>query len=114
MSRPWIAVVETAAYLGRAAKVLSEMERVGVVQMIARDPTCGELMQGTGGVRKVRFAAGGRGKSGGVRVVYYFQSETMPVYLLTVFAKNEKANLTAAERNALARLVGDLKRAHRR
>ena len=71
-------------------------------------------MEGTGGVRKVRFAIGGRGKSGGVRVVYYFHSEAMPVYLLTLFAKNEKANLTKAERNALARLVTDLKGTHGR
>ena len=54
------------------------------------------------------------GKERGVRVVYYFQSERMPVYLLTVFAKNEKSNLTKAERNALARLVVELKRAQRR
>ena len=62
----------------------------------------------------MRFAVGGRGKSGGVRVVYYFHSEAIPVYLLTLFAKNEKANLTKAERNALARLVNELKRAHGR
>src|SRR5262245_44930631 len=60
------------------------------------------LMEGTGGVRKVRFVVGGRGKSGGVRVVYYFHNEAMPVYLLTVFAKNEKANLSA-ERACAAR-----------
>jgi hypothetical protein len=71
-------------------------------------------IEGTGGIRKVRFAGGDRGKSGGVRIVYYFHSESMPVYLLTVFAKNEKASLTDAERNALARLVIELKRAHGR
>jgi hypothetical protein len=49
-----------------------------------------------------------------VRVVYFFHNETMPIYLLTLFAKNEKANLTKAERNALARLVAELKRAHGR
>jgi len=91
-----------------------EAEQQAVVQMIAQDPACGDLMEGTGGVRKVRVAVGGRGKSGGVRVVYYFHSEAMPVYLLTLFAKNEKANLTKAERNALARLVTELKRAHGR
>ena len=82
--------------------------------MVAQEPTCGVLIEGTGGVRKVRFAVGSRGKSGGVRIVYYFHSEAMPVYLLTLFAKNEKANLTKAERNALARLVTALKRAHGR
>ena len=102
------------AYLARAEKALSELERQAIVQMIARDPTCGVVMEGTGGVRKIRFAIGGRGKSGGARVIYYFHSDVMPVYVLTVFAKNEKANLTPAERNALARLVATLKRAHGR
>ncbi len=114
MARAWITVFETAAYLARAAKHLSEAEQHAVVQMVARDPTCGSLMEATGGVRKVRFAVGGRVKSGGVRVVYYFHSEAMPLYLLTLFAKNEKANLTRVERNTLARFVADLKAAHRR
>jgi hypothetical protein len=107
-------VFETAAYLGRAQKSLTEAEQEAVVQMVAQDPTCGVLMEGMGGVRKARFAVGHRGKSGGARVVYYFHSEAMPVYLLTLFEKNEKASLTKAERNALARLVDELKRAHGR
>ena len=56
-------------------------------------------------MRKLRWARDGRGKSGGVRVIYYFHSEAMPLYLLTMFAKNERANLSKAERNALAGLV---------
>ena len=62
-------------------------------------------MRGTGGVRKLRWGKGGRGKSGGVRVIYYFHDELLPLYLLTLFAKNEQANLTARERNTLATLV---------
>ena len=53
----------------------------------------------------MRWQRGGRGKSGGVRVVYYFHSERMPLYLLTVFAKNERVDLSQAERNELAKLV---------
>ena len=59
-------------------------------------------------MRKLRWARDGRGKSGGVRVIYYYHSEAMPLYLLTMFAKNERANLSKAERNALAGLVGVL------
>ena len=62
-------------------------------------------MEGTGGVRKLRWGRGGQGKSGGVRVIYYFHDENMPLYLLTLFAKGDKANLTKAERNELAELV---------
>jgi hypothetical protein len=82
--------------------------------MIARDPTCGVLIEGTGGVRKVRFALGGRGKSGGARVVYFFNNETIPAFLLNIFAKNEKQNMSKAELNALARIVELIKRGYRR
>jgi len=107
-------VFETASYIARATKLLSEDEQRAVVELVAREPASGVLIEGTGGIRKLRFAVGGRGKSGGVRVVYYFHSEAMPLYLLTLFAKNEKANLSKAERNALAELVTMLKRAHGR
>jgi hypothetical protein len=84
------------------------------VEMIARDPTFGVLIEGTGGVRKVRFAFGGRGKSGGARVVYFFHNETIPAFLLNIFAKNEKQNMSKAELNALARIVELIKRGYRR
>jgi hypothetical protein len=114
VARPWIAVFETAPYLARAAKLLSEAEQEAVVEMIARDPRCGVLIEGTGGVRKVRFGFGGRGKSGGSRVLYFFHNETMPTFLLGIFAKNEKENISKAELNALARIVEAIKRGYRR
>lgn len=65
-------------------------------------------MEGTGGVRKLRWRRGWQGKTGGVRVIYYFHDDLMPLYLLTLFAKGDKANLTKAERNELADLIGAL------
>jgi hypothetical protein len=62
-------------------------------------------MEGTGGVRKLRWGRGAQGKSGGVRVIYYVHSDSMPLYLLTIFAKNERANISKAERHELAELV---------
>lgn len=62
-------------------------------------------MEGTGGIRKLRWGRGNRGKSGGVRVIYYYHDERIPLYLLTLFGKNERANLNKAERNDLAKLV---------
>ena len=62
-------------------------------------------------MRKLRWRRGGRGKSGGVRVIYYFHSEAMPLYLLTLFGKHERANLSNAERNELSKLVQVLVRA---
>ncbi|MCI0653125.1 MAG: type II toxin-antitoxin system RelE/ParE family toxin [Methylococcaceae bacterium] len=62
-------------------------------------------MQGTGGIRKFRWSRQSTGKSGGVRVIYYCHNKQMPLYLLTVFGKGEKANLNKTERNELAKLV---------
>lgn len=100
-----LTVAELPEYLRTAAKLLSDAERRAIVDYIAEHPKAGDLIEGTGGVRKLRWARGGRGKSGGVRVIYYFHSDAMPLYLLTMFAKNERANLSHAERNELAWLV---------
>lgn len=100
-----ITVAETPGYIRLAEKLLSEDERRDLISYLAEHPRAGDLIEGTGGVRKLRWGRGGRGKSGGVRVVYYVHSEAMPLYLLTLFAKNERANLSKAERNELADLV---------
>jgi hypothetical protein len=99
-------IAETPEYIRRAENLLLEDERRDVLHYLAEHPKSGDLMEGTGGVRKLRWSRGGRGKSGGVRVIYYFHSEALPLYLLTLFAKNERANLSKAERNELADLVG--------
>lgn len=99
-------LAETPEYIRRAEKLLSDDERKDVLNYLAEHPKAGDLMEGTGGVRKLRWSRGSHGKSGGVRVIYYFHSESIPLYLLTLFAKNERANLTKAERNELAELVG--------
>ena len=101
-----LTVAEVPEYIRRSEKLLSDGERRDVVNYLAAHPKAGDLMEGTGGVRKLRWGRGGQGKSGGVRVIYYFHSEAMPLYLLTLFAKNERANLSKAERNELADLVG--------
>ena len=101
-------VVETPAYLRHAEAIFTAQEREAIVTTVASDPECGELMQGTGGVRKVRVGRGGRGKSGGGRVVYIHQDTDHPIFLLAAFAKNEKANLSKAERNEMAKFVKTL------
>ncbi|MDQ7004860.1 MAG: type II toxin-antitoxin system RelE/ParE family toxin [Ghiorsea sp.] len=62
-------------------------------------------MQGTGGIRKLRWSGQGKGKSGGVRIIYYFHNELMPIFLLTLFGKGERANLSKSERNDLAKFT---------
>lgn len=87
---------------------MSEDERSAIIRMIASNPMAGDLMPGTGGARKVRFAARGKGKSGGYRVITYYAAEDVPVFLLDVYAKGEKVNLTQAERNELRDILGTL------
>ena len=83
-----------------------------VVNLVAENPEAGVPLGG--GVRKVRIACPGRGKSGGARVVFLFAGEELPVFLLTVFAKNEKANLTVREKTALIAAAKELVADYRR
>ncbi|MCH8553426.1 MAG: type II toxin-antitoxin system RelE/ParE family toxin [Natronospirillum sp.] len=71
----------------------------------ALHPQSGEIMQGTGGIRKLRWSAQGKGKSGGARVIYYYHNGSVPLFLLTVFGKGEKANISKPERNQLSKLT---------
>jgi hypothetical protein len=107
-------VVETVPYLADAERLFSAVERVTIVDTVSADPRCGVVIPGTGGVRKLRVAASGRGKRGGARIIYLFGGDDMPVFLLAGFAKNEKSDLTQAERNNLAKMVAELVRSYRR
>lgn len=98
-------ITELPEYIKRAQELLSESERKSVIDYLAEYPKAGDLMEGTGGIRKLRWGRGSRGKSGGVRVIYYYHDERIPLYLLTLFGKNEQANLSKADRNFLAQLV---------
>jgi len=101
------AVVETNEYLRRARQCgISEEEREEIVDFIAENPLAGVEISGTGGARKVRFARPGKGKSGGYRVISFFSGPDIPVFLLTVFAKNDKANISQGEKNALRKALG--------
>jgi hypothetical protein len=104
----YVTLVELAEYIRDADRLLDVESQDDLKDFLSRNPQAGQIMQGTGGVRKLRWARRGRGKSGRVRVIYYFYNETMPLFLLNMFAKNEKANLSKAERNKMAKLVSIL------
>jgi len=98
-------VVETPGFIRDAGSVLTDEERSNLIAFLAANPVAGDIMAETGGARKLRWKAEGRGKRGGVRVIYYFHHESLPLFLLNVFAKNERTNLTRAERNAVKALL---------
>ncbi|MBN1959698.1 MAG: type II toxin-antitoxin system RelE/ParE family toxin [Deltaproteobacteria bacterium] len=104
MEKVWITIVETKPFMRKGKSLLSEDEVDAIKNLIATNPECGEIIEGTGGIRKVRIGLTGRGKRGGARVIYYFYNIHFPVFLFDVFAKNEKDNLPKAERNDLAKL----------
>lgn len=85
-----------------AAAIAQAEELIGY---LAANPTAGELIAGTGGIRKLRWRMEGRGKSGGARIIHFIRNEELPLFLLTAFAKNERADLSQAERNGFRRLT---------
>ena len=103
-------IVELPEFQKRASNLFTDEEKLSIINYLARHPMAGDILQGTGGIRKLRWSAQGRGKSGGARVVYFYHNGTMPLFLLTVFGKGEKANLSKAERNDLARLTDLLRK----
>ncbi len=76
---------------------------------IAADPEAHPVVAGTNGVRKARWSRPGMGKRGGVRLIYYFWMESSAVVLITIYAKNEKENLTDADKKEIRRAIKSLR-----
>lgn len=102
-------VIQTADF-ARAAKEagLSEDEVFDIESQLSENPKLGDLIVGTGGARKWRIPAKGKGKRGGARVVSFFAAEDVPVFLLDVFSKGDQINLSQSERNELKTILGEL------
>jgi hypothetical protein len=110
-----IVVVETVPFLASAARLgINEKDRAALILYLATNPQAGVVMPETGGVRKLRWALPGRGKSGGARVIYYYHNESIPLYALNIFAKNQKANLSAAEKKSAHKTVAAIIAEHTR
>lgn len=105
-----ITVIETSQFIKKAKQIMTQKEKDDLIDMVARNPIAGEVIPKTGGVRKMRLARKGQGKSGSFRTIYYYYDNKNPVFLFTVFGKNEKANLTDAEKNALYKIVQQIKK----
>lgn len=99
-------VVELPEFQRRAKAVMSDGEREAAIVWIAENPEAGTSLGG--GLRKVRISREGQGKRGGFRTIYVFGGRHMPIFLVTVFAKNDKANLTAKEQAALVELSREI------
>lgn len=109
-NRP-VTVAETSVFQRRAGQLLSEDEHDALITHLAENPLAGAVMPGIGGVRKVRFATGGRGKSGSTRVIYYYFDADMPLYALLIYGKGDQANLTPDQKRAVTAMAAQAKAA---
>ena len=103
-------IVETESFLTSASKLWSENERDAFKLYIGLNVLEGDLVPGTGGLRKVRWSRAGTGKRGGVRVIYYYYDGNAPLYLLFAYPKGVKDDLTAGEKEAFRAVVEVLKK----
>jgi len=101
--------IETPIFTRQVLEVLTDGQYALLQGSLVARPDSGLLIRGSSGIRKLRWALPGRGKSGGVRVIYFWRVTASQILMLTMYAKNEQANLTAAQVKQLAKLVEALK-----
>ena len=106
-----ITVAETQMFARSAAKIWSEAELADLVDYVAHNPEAGDVIQGTGGVRKLRWGKAGSGKRGGARVIYFYYHSGCPLYLLLAYAKAQATDLTPDEKKAVAGFAAIIKTA---
>ena len=98
-------VIETPGFLKEAAQYgVDEEDRTKLVILLANHPDAGQLIVGTGGFRKLRLAGRGKGKSGGYRVITFFTGPNIPVFLITIYSKGDRADLSQSQRRTLLQM----------
>lgn len=96
--------IETSVFTRQVQDLLSDEDYAEFQSELAANPLAGAVIEGTGGLRKVRVAAKGKGKSGGARVIYYYMDKASQIRLLLMYAKGRKDSLSADEKHTLRRL----------
>ena len=100
--------IETPTFTRLLAALLTDDEYAGLQNVLVDNPERGDIIKGGGGIRKLRYALSGRGKSGGVRVIYYWIREDQQVYMLLIYPKSKKDDLTDRETALLREFVKEL------
>lgn len=114
MTTKLMTVTETPLFLRQAAGLWSDADRHAFVDFIAANPEAGDVIPDSGGIRKVRWTRPGMGKRGGVRVIYFYHDDAMPLYLLLIYAKAQRENWTQDEKQRAQTLTTRLKQEHQR
>ncbi len=109
-----LTVAETPTFTRQSDDIFDVEEKQELISFLSLNPLAGDVIAGTGGVRKVRFGATGKGKRGGARVIYYYHDETLPLYALLVYSKNAKTDLTQYDKRAASAIVDAIKATRRK
>lgn len=112
MKKRPVTIVETPAFQNLAESIWTDEERAALIDYVARNPESGDIIPGTGGVRKLRWSRSGIGKRGGARAVYFYYRTDTPIYMLLAYAKAASIDLTPDQKRQVARLTGLLKARH--
>ena len=100
-----VVIVETRVFTARIGDLLSDEHYRALQGHLLRRPSAGDIIPGTGGLRKLRWGSRGRGKRGGARVIYFWHPPSNRLLMLFAFAKNERADLTAPQKKVLRQIV---------
>ncbi len=104
-----IALIELSVFEKKARKLFSYKELSDLKDFLSKHPDQGDVIPGMGGIRKLRWAAGGKGKRSGARVIYFHYVSGLRLYLMTCYSKNEKEDITTDEKKQLLYTLEQLK-----
>ncbi len=105
MNKTYFSFVETIRFTRRVAEILSDEEYSKLQWRLIELPESGDVIPGSGGIRKIRFSAKGKGTRGGARVIYYLAVSREKIFMLDIYTKNEKTDLTTEQIRTLKNLV---------
>ena len=98
-------IIETSIFTKKVTSLLKDEEYRSLQNELIQNPEKGNIIRGSGGLRKIRWSISGRGKSGGVRIIYYWMKDKKIILMLLVYPKNEQDNITPSQMKILKSIV---------
>jgi mRNA-degrading endonuclease RelE of RelBE toxin-antitoxin system len=101
-------IVETHSFQKESQKILGEREVDKLKNFLSLNPQSGDIIPGLRGIRKIRWQVNQKGKTGGARIIYFFYNTNLPIFLLDIYTKSEKSDLSSKEKKMLDNMVDEL------